>query len=291
MSGELLDDLARTLAEPMPRRRAVRLLAGALVGAALPLGRPALGHAGTARAQRASGCAPNLRQCAGTGGKDIACCSPVDHCCIGGRDSIGNLQVACCPPGTTCCVTGIYPYCCAAGTTCNPKGTVCVQASTCAGIVCPPGHKCCGRTKEMPKDRCYDPRTQCCTPEAGVVAKYPIRSVETCPARVPRPGHKPKANGCGPEKGIKVPDKPFWLADFKPACDFHDICYETCRVPKSACDSGFLRRMNAICKAQYGSGVRYHLCRGIASDYYEAVSTLGSGAYEAAQKAACQCCP
>ena len=143
----------------------------------------------------------------------------------------------------------------------------------------------------MPTSKCYDPATHCCSPSAGVVPKYPIADVAACPQRVPRPGHKPTANGCGPEKGIKVPDRPFWLADFKPACDFHDICYETCRVPKSICDRSFLRRMNAQCSAQYGSGVRYRLCRGIAYDYYTAVATGGSGAYEAAQKLARQCCP
>ena len=48
MSG-LLDDVARTLATPMPRRRALRALGAALLAASVPGFRPAQGLA--ARAQ------------------------------------------------------------------------------------------------------------------------------------------------------------------------------------------------------------------------------------------------
>jgi hypothetical protein len=47
MSSTLFDDLARTLAEPMPRRRAVRILGATLVAAAVPGFRPLRAGAAT----------------------------------------------------------------------------------------------------------------------------------------------------------------------------------------------------------------------------------------------------
>ena len=54
MSG--FDDLARNLASPMPRRRVLRLAAGALVAVALPGGRATAGSTSGAKAWRTTGC-------------------------------------------------------------------------------------------------------------------------------------------------------------------------------------------------------------------------------------------
>jgi secretory phospholipase A2 len=113
-------------------------------------------------------------------------------------------------------------------------------------------------------------------------------SLEACPDRKPKPNHRPSANGCGPEKGVKVPDRPLFLANFKPACDFHDICYETCNVSKDACDEAFRRKMVQACVAE--TFVTQNLCVSIAQTYYEFVRDFGGGPYEDAQKAACNCC-
>lgn len=144
----------------------------------------------------------------------------------------------------------------------------------------------------MPKGRCYDPKTQCCTPVAGVLAKKPIRQATDCPDRVPKEGHKPKANGCGPEQGALkyvLPNRPV-IANFKPACDFHDICYETCGKPKAFCDRRFRELMDQACKKTLGSGRLFRTCISASTVYYTAVSKGGAEAYNEAQKEACRSC-
>ncbi len=144
----------------------------------------------------------------------------------------------------------------------------------------------------MPQARCYDPDTHCCTPVKGVAPKRPIAQVEWCPNRKAKANHTPRANGCGPEGGIASPVIPnrFFRANFKPACDFHDICYETCRKNKAYCDRRFHRLMQEECRGVYQVGYRRQACLAQARNYYAAVSLGGGNAYEAAQRAACDCC-
>jgi Group XII secretory phospholipase A2 precursor (PLA2G12) len=144
----------------------------------------------------------------------------------------------------------------------------------------------------MPKARCYDPATKCCTPVAGVVAKHPIRTSTDCPNRVPKQNHTPRANGCGPENGFLkyvLPNRPF-KADFKPACDYHDICYETCRRKKSFCDRRFQELMDDACRDTFSPGLRRAACFAASETYFTAVSKGGDEAYDAAQKEACASC-
>src|SRR5579859_3510983 len=89
----LIDDVARTLASPMPRRKAFRYLAG-VVGGAL------MATIGAQRASAAS-CSPACTggaHCCTSGGTAI-CCASTEMCCLHGG------TVSCCGSGT-CCVAG-----------------------------------------------------------------------------------------------------------------------------------------------------------------------------------------
>ena len=154
--SEFLDDLARSLAQPMPRRRALVLLGRALVAAALPaVLRPA-----PARANSCQGCTdPNLRLCRNGTGQicSFVCCPPDQLCCT------AQHGVICCNPSScyTCgkVVSGQEEY-----ASCVPKdGAVfcsdfcCRAGQTCCGSgCCPPGTSCCGG-----KDCC--PSTEVCS--------------------------------------------------------------------------------------------------------------------------------
>lgn len=68
-----LDDLARALAEPMPRRRAVRLLGAALVSVTLPGLRPGAALAGRRRLAK---CGPDQRVCREFTAQEYCCPRP-----------------------------------------------------------------------------------------------------------------------------------------------------------------------------------------------------------------------
>ena len=103
--AQLFDNICRTLATPMPRSRALKLILGGLAGAVLaPFG---FGQ---------QGCPPE-RVCTGTAN---GCCPENQHCCIGGGRSGSNH---CCPTPQTCC--GIGSGLCCKETTCNPSTGVC----------------------------------------------------------------------------------------------------------------------------------------------------------------------
>ncbi len=138
----------------------------------------------------------------------------------------------------------------------------------------------------------YDPQTQCCTP-GGVQQKHPLTSTAGCPAKVPHPGYVAIPNGCGPEGGAITPYVPnrFGLADFRPCCNTHDICYGTCNDVKSLCDNGFGACLANSCLSAYSfSATLLGSCLAVAGTYYAAVSLGGGGAFEAAQDGACDCC-
>jgi hypothetical protein len=105
VSGEhFFDDLARILAEPMPRRRAVRLLGATLVAAAVPGVRtgPALARR-TARCD--GGCGEDVRACprvVNLGiGEPLCCGSPARQFRCGGNPSAPTC-VDTCPDGIPC---------------------------------------------------------------------------------------------------------------------------------------------------------------------------------------------
>jgi hypothetical protein len=113
-------------------------------------------------------------------------------------------------------------------------------------------------------------------------------SAAVCPVRIPNPDQIPSSNGCGttsfPVSGIAGG------VDLTPACNNHDLCYNTCNQTKNDCDQTFLSEMRVLCAATNPTGTNRDDCNGVADVYYRAVVSLGGSAYEGAQAAACICC-
>ena len=138
------------------------------------------------------------------------------------------------------------------------------------------------------------------TSAAAQQCEYPISNLSACASRTPRAGHTPSVNGCGPEwfpEGVKVPQGT-GEATYAPACDAHDVCYETCNASKRDCDEAFARRMRESCLETYpltqgseGDWAQRATCLSRARAYANAVRTMGASAFEDAQKVACECCP
>ena len=296
MTDSLFDELARSLAQPVPRRSALRILGSALVAVGVPGLLPS-----RARAAPADDPCPT---CA-----DRPNSTP---CCVRLSDVTARVAVGqCYYSGTEQCCTGPSAYdglptawICPKYKTCGADGVkLCIGCpdgrDPCKDVCCEEGEECidgeCKRRCENERGRgvtrMYNPKTQCCT-EYGIEPKYPIRYFARCEkTRVPRTGYKPTSNGCGPEGGPKVPDK-VGKASFLAACNKHDICYGKCKSDRHACDERFGRRLRRACEVAYPQGTRTRkACLDVAKDYHEAVIALGSIAYDDAQSKACQCCP
>jgi hypothetical protein len=151
-----LDGLARALAEPMPRSRALRMLGGAVVTAALPA---------ALRPQRASAQARISTVPTGVCAKN--CTDPLPFPCI------------CQGPETAVGVIGCFETCGVAGSTC----CCCPQADGSNGcaLACPPGTRCGDPNRgepncvyECPGDRKCG--SKCC--EVGSVCADP--DLELC---------------------------------------------------------------------------------------------------------------
>lgn len=95
-------------------------------------------------------------------------------------------------------------------------------------------------------------------------------------------------------------------------CNLHDICYQTCRSDKGACDTAMRDRIRGVCAVAYPATCPAHLTaaqcqadngfmeqRGecaidafsYANLYYQGVNFGGTSAYEQRQSQYCQCCP
>jgi hypothetical protein len=102
------DDIARVMASPMPRRQALRRIAGLCAGAALV----AVVSPGRAQAQSKS-CKSN-KDCS-TG---YFCCNSI--CWPNGSNICGSgASSICCPAGQVCCGVGSDAVCCGMGQTCK----------------------------------------------------------------------------------------------------------------------------------------------------------------------------
>ena len=176
------DDLARGVAGPVSRRRAVGMMLGVLVGAvSIPAWpRPARGENGCPEGQTPvnNKCCPIARVCGSAGVHTLTCCpdatpkccgGPLGQCCpenglcCGGKCCSVNSPVCvsyhCCPAGTLaycagstgCCagvcvqiIPGEYPQaCCPVGTTSWCAGQCC-EGHCVAGQCCPPDRFCFG---------------------------------------------------------------------------------------------------------------------------------------------------
>lgn len=121
--SELLDELARALAKPIPRSRAMRLLGGALVTAAVPLLRAAPGAGASTQPDQY----PAPKKCADY--KEGPTCPKL--CC---RD---------CPPIPSGGNPGVLRWCCNAGDECNFEDPS--EQYRCGRVGCKPrGRDCRG---------------------------------------------------------------------------------------------------------------------------------------------------
>jgi hypothetical protein len=158
-------------------------------------------------------------------------------------------------------------------------------------------------------------------PSPGCKAKTncePITDLASCPAACPAEGkcrrtranYAPKSNGCGPEfltVVIKVGVIPqgHGLGDFTDMCNQHDICYGTCNSNKKSCDDKFRKDLFAECSSKYHpnpkercggdptcvtSADELSVCNRLARGYADLVKDKGQGAFDTAQKEACECC-
>jgi hypothetical protein len=139
------DDLARDLAAPMPRGRAVRMLAAGLVVASVP--------GLTARRARAAG---QQKPCS-TGGTFCGNVNPLGQigynigCCLGGPN---ETRTVCCPGkppdiGSLCCPTG---YTCGNTTPNARENCKCASKVVCGGKCCAKGQYC--ETRLIGDDTC-----------------------------------------------------------------------------------------------------------------------------------------
>ncbi len=186
-----LDDLARTLAQEMPRRRALRVIAGAVAAAAMPawLARPAaagrkpLKHTCDIEvAERGwQYCTPATEACFPT------CCPGDWKCSVGplGSNGCPSVTVCCNPcdplksqvlPGGNCGPGPVAEHCCPGNRKCGSKccdvGSVCADPDlefcceprelACRGggtvSCCKPGVACCAGRCCAPGQRCYQGR-------------------------------------------------------------------------------------------------------------------------------------
>ena len=163
-----LDALALALTEPMSRRRAMRLAAGA--AATAYLGLPAGRASGQRSCNRTPVCEPGTRVCLASRQDGCpGCCTPREKCCVGAAD---NANTACCNTyfGYDCGPLNFYgsPTCaCAPDNTCvgisgelccRPEETCVVEGGEPRCCMHPCGKTCCERDQ-----KCADPdRGVCC---------------------------------------------------------------------------------------------------------------------------------
>ena len=137
--ASLVDEAARILAGPTPRRQALKLLAGALAGGIL-------GTLGARRA-RAQVAPDAFGRCPG----GVAPCSYGGHtfCVSRGKTCCGDTSG--CNSTQTCCTTGARPFCANSGTTCCGNTACSNSTQTCCSTATTPfcaakGTTCCGST-------------------------------------------------------------------------------------------------------------------------------------------------
>lgn len=152
MSERFFDDVARTLARPMPRRRALRL-----IGAALTTTATAALWPRSARSNPPVNCPSGSKPC------ERGCCGEHEICCPKGD----GVHAACCLEGQRCCHDEWGRAACCGCTTgftecgddCCPEGFLCggsAERRIC--VYCPSrqvcGSFCCQDDEECVKKRC-----------------------------------------------------------------------------------------------------------------------------------------
>jgi hypothetical protein len=254
MNNGLFDDVARTLATPMPRRRALRIAAGLLVAAAVPAYRPKPAAATVTKAF--AGCPKGgLQSCTERFGPELPACCP-DYrpgfaICCKSTDECFNDNKNCCPKdkqcggrcclpdqkckdgrcvdcpeeqacGETCCDPGEYCGSKRRGLCC-PKGhDACVVYGGSAGLCCGPGTTCCANAKSA---KCCDAKHPCVKGGGRCkCAKGETRCGNECCTK----GEVCSGGKCCPKGNVKCGDE---------CCTPGKCCGENCCPEKWLCCS------------------------------------------------------
>ena len=119
---------------------------------------------------------------------------------------------------------------------------------------------------------------------------------------IPNPTYvPPEPNGCNSAYGDCPNVKGSAGANFKPACDVHDRCYDTCNITKADCDRQFRRQLRAACFLALAfpagrcppnsASFSLRRCLAWAQSYFLGVVVGGQLNYNRAQEASCICFP
>lgn len=261
MSERFFDTLARTLATPMARRRALRLAGAALVAATVPGVRP---RPASARTSSGTPCeslchsqdtTPHPLKPCGITGKNVygetncymaGCIDPtVEKCCYIGTHSDTEPGVYVCPKDSRCGTVKTLAGGKSCITDCTRCGSdCCTEEEYCAS---PKRSLCCkaagsGQQQEQP---CLVPRSSkgtCCKP--GTECKFSTTQAACCrPSQVLRNGKcackDPKQKLCGreccDEKSGEVCTNGTCCAKGKTGCGGTDCCEKREVCSKGKC--------------------------------------------------------
>lgn len=200
--SELFDDISRIVGSPIPRRRAIKAIGGALIGALLG----ASVFKSVSSARQGSSC------CQGPGGYCFfegqeVFCDPrqpwtqekcvaagfewrVDHsCCSDGHICPSNgvcCGVTCCDANSVCLGDECCPANRACGNFCCPSGSVCVNGACCPTqrvctdpatnqTICCASGRCCGGTKCCSSGTCTSDGMNCGSSSGNPITVSPAR--------------------------------------------------------------------------------------------------------------------
>jgi len=114
----LIDDVARILANPMPRRKALKMFGRTLGGALLA----SLGVPRADAALTQSTCTPPTPS-------GRCKCGTSSGTCTNGQVICGSsANCTCCPAGRACCGTNGQPVCCPPGQCCSKSSSTCTPS-------------------------------------------------------------------------------------------------------------------------------------------------------------------
>lgn len=299
MSAErFFDDLARTLAEAMPRRRVLRLVGASLLTLSVPGMRPdAVGARSTATCD--AGCGSDVRACPrlvqGAVGPPKCCGSPARRYRCEGTWLEPVCVDGCAGKNDDPCPGEKWSDGCA-------EFHCCKKPSRCINGAC--SESCTHRRSRFDDEEVsqYDPKRQCCSETFGPQPKNGPWRYEACKDTLrPRKDFEPSKNGCG-TKDFKVANE--WppannkrykgtRARWRAICNRHDKCYGTCRSDKEQCDKAFCDALYASCERTFSEQPkRKGDCDDAAATYCIAVkhTDRADRAFEDAQREACFCC-
>jgi hypothetical protein len=314
--AEDLDALARTLAGPLPRSRALRVIGAAVATALIGGIRPPLARADCADTCTAKGLVLCAEPVGSFGACMKTCCDPLTTCCITHDDKGQADSAGCCAPETQdctrrgCqCAVPCDGRCCRRDEVCSPAGC-CKPELVCGRTCCEEGTRCLDAARSRCSSICksdvgvqdYDPKQACCTQRAGVQPKYPVRDLLVC-TPVQRKGALQQVRthlgrGC-PSIGENAP-RSFGTARFGRACDRHLLCYAECGARKSTCDTAFHQELVQACENAYGPTTQMRdNCQAVAAAYADRAVynggffgiVTGDRFFDDLQKLVCQCCP